>query len=95
MSSAHRNGNAISPQTVPHGRYTDQPIEAVPEHHQQWMRAMNASVELLLAGCDRIRRGSEIDRPTRLKSEGERHAQAVAARDSAVHCGQEPERPIT
>lgn len=51
-------------------------------------------IEALLARCDRIRRGSECQRPTRFNAAGERHARAVAAQDSAVHCGPERSQPI-
>jgi len=47
-------------------------------------------IELLLQRCDRLRRGSECERPTRFNQQSEPHAQQVAAADAAVHS--RPER---
>ena len=38
-------------------------------------------VERLLARCDRIRRGTEIDRPTTFDRAGEAHAREIARKD--------------
>ena len=43
--------------------------------------AVASRIEALLARCDRVRRGSEIDRPTRFDEQGQQHANQVAARD--------------
>ncbi len=41
-----------------------------------------AKLEQLLARCDRIRRGSEINRPVYFGAGGEQHAREVARRDA-------------
>jgi hypothetical protein len=73
------------PVTVPHGRYADQPIDAVPEHHAEWMVAMNTSVAdkiaVLLERTSKLKRGSTINRPIKFNAAGQRHAAEVAARD--------------
>lgn len=38
-------------------------------------------IEALLARCDRIRKGSDLARPTRFDARGEQHAQRIAAAD--------------
>ena len=42
-------------------------------------------IRRLLEDCDRVKRGSEIDRPTHFGPDGEAHARSVARRDEAVH----------
>lgn len=40
-------------------------------------------IDQLLQRCDRIRRGSEIDRPVVFNHAGQRHAASIAAADQA------------
>ena len=74
--------------TVPHGRYANQPIEDVPEHHAEWMVAMNTSVAdkiaALLERTDKLKRGTAISRPTRFNAAGQAHAQQVATAEKAL-----------
>lgn len=81
----------MSRQTVPHGRYADQPIDAVPKHQQQWMVAMNTSVAdkiaALLERTSNLKRASDIGRPVKFNGEGERHANRIAAADRAQEAG--------
>lgn len=73
------------PGVIPHGRFANKPIEDVPEHHQQWMVAMNTSVatkiDQLLQRVAGVKRGTAIDRPTKFDRRGQQHAEAVARKD--------------
>lgn len=73
------------PPTIPHGRFADQPIEAVPRNQLQWMQAMNVSVsdkiDQLLQRVQGVKRASDLDRPVVFDAAGERHANQVAERD--------------
>ena len=86
----------MSAETIPHGRFAGQPIEAVPKHHQQWLVAMNAGVAdkntALLERCDRLKRGSECSRPIHFNAEGQRHAEAVARADEVAARSSTPYR---
>lgn len=44
-------------------------------------------IEALLAKCDRIRRGVDIDRPHMFDTAGEKHANHVAQRDQENNRG--------
>lgn len=53
----------------------------VPRQTTIFDETVSSRIEALLARCDRIRRGSEINRPVYFGARGEQHANRVAARD--------------